>query len=61
LEGITWFTVAAPVHSHSLDRGARLTFKKANSGDIALDSYGEWLYDGLIVFAPTTDGTLHCR
>jgi oligosaccharyltransferase complex subunit beta len=46
--------------SHSLffdglqQRGYDLTFKRADDQDLQLAKYGEYLYDALIMFAPTT-------
>ncbi|PIN08891.1 Oligosaccharyltransferase, beta subunit [Handroanthus impetiginosus] len=47
--------------SHSLffttlqSRGFNLDFKLANDPSIAVKRYGEYLYDGLILFSPSTD------
>ncbi|XP_057814963.2 dolichyl-diphosphooligosaccharide--protein glycosyltransferase 48 kDa subunit [Cryptomeria japonica] len=47
--------------SHSLffksltDRGYQLDFKLAHDPKLALQRYGEYLYDGLILFAPSAD------
>lgn len=36
-------------------RGYELDFKLADDKNIALEKYGKYLYDGLILFAPTTE------
>lgn len=47
--------------SHSIffnslqSRGYHLDFKLADDSSIALQRYGQYLYDGLIIFAPTID------
>lgn len=37
------------------DRGFQLTFKVADDASISLKKYGEFLYDHIVVFAPTVD------
>lgn len=40
------------------DRGYELDFKLADDASLALQKYGEYLYDALIFFAPTFDGEI---
>lgn len=46
-------------HSMFLDslaaRGHQLTYKLADAADVMLQRYGEYLYDNLIYFAPSTE------
>ena len=41
---------------HFLDRGFDLTFKTADDSTLSLVKYGEFLYDNLIIFAPSVEG-----
>jgi len=36
-------------------RGHELTFLRASDKDAAIEKYGEYLYDNIVLFAPTTD------
>lgn len=51
----------AKVQSHSLffsqlaDRGHKLTYLHAESEDVKLKSYGEYVYDNMVIFAPTVE------
>lgn len=38
------------------DRGFELTFRTADDAGLSLIKYGEFLYDNLIVFAPSIEG-----
>lgn len=40
------------------DRGYELDFKLADDASLALQKYGDYLYDALIFFAPTFDGKI---
>ena len=48
--------------SHSMffksltDRGFTLNMKSVNDSNLALTNYGEYLYDNIIIFAPTANG-----
>lgn len=37
------------------DRGYELTFKLASDASLNLSKYGEFLYDNLLIFAPTVE------
>lgn len=39
----------------SIERGFVLTFKSADDASLALTKYGEYLYEHLIIFAPSVD------
>jgi len=39
-----------------VDRGFDLTYKTADDSALALVKYGEFLYDNLIIFAPSVEG-----
>jgi len=39
-----------------VDRGFELTYKTADDSALALAKYGEYLYDNLIIFAPSVEG-----
>lgn len=41
------------------DRGFDLTFKTADDPSLSLIKYGQFLYDHLIIFAPSVEGTFH--
>lgn len=38
------------------DRGFDLTFKTADDSSLSLAKYGEFLYENLIIFAPSVEG-----
>lgn len=42
--------------SFYLDRGFDLTFKSADDPGLSLIKYGEFLFDNLIIFAPSVEG-----
>lgn len=37
------------------DRGYSLTFKSADDANLVLSKYGQYLYDSLIIFAPSVE------
>jgi oligosaccharyltransferase complex subunit beta len=41
---------------HVADRGFDLTFKTADDSSLSLVKYGEFLYENLIIFAPSVEG-----
>lgn len=41
------------------DRGFDLAFKTADDPSLSLIKYGQFLYDHLIIFAPSVEGTFH--
>ena len=43
-----------------LDRNYQLTFKYADDSTLDLKQFGEYVYQHIIVFAPTTRGRLFC-
>jgi hypothetical protein len=43
------------------DKGFDLTFKTADDASLALVKYGEFLYDNLILFSPSVEGTFVSR
>lgn len=46
-------------YSFSSDRGFDLTFKTADDPGLSLIKYGQFLYDHLIIFAPSVEGKDH--
>ncbi len=40
------------------DRGFDLSFKLADDANLALVKYGEFLYDNLVIFAPSVEGNV---
>lgn len=38
-----------------IDRGYSLTFKSADDANLVLSKYGQYLYDSLIIFAPSVE------
>ncbi len=40
-----------------LDRGFDITFKTADDPSLSLIKYGQFLYDHLIIFSPSVEGT----
>jgi hypothetical protein len=46
------------VNSYFLDRGHKLTFKLADDATLMLMKYGEFLFEHLVVFAPSVEGRL---
>ena len=38
------------------DKGFQLTFKTADDPELALQKYGEYLYDNLVIFSPSVEG-----
>lgn len=47
------------IYSFSSDRGFDLTFKTADDPGLSLIKYGQFLYDHLIIFAPSVEGKDH--
>ena len=43
------------------DRGFDLTFKSADDPGLKLTSYGEYLYEHLVLFCPSVEGRLQCK
>jgi hypothetical protein len=41
-----------------IDRGFDITFKSSDDSNLQIVKYGEYLYDHVIVFAPTTKGNI---
>ena len=41
-----------------LDRGFEITYKSSDDSTLQIVKYGEYLYEHIIVFAPTTKGIL---
>lgn len=40
-------------------RGYKLTFAQADEASLELAHFGDYLFDHLVVFAPSTDGIIH--
>lgn len=44
------------------DRGYKLTFKSSDDPGLTLIKYGQFVYQNLIIFAPSTEGTVrNCK
>ena len=41
------------------DRGFDITFKTADDPSLSLIKYGQFVYDHLIIFAPSVEGKFH--
>lgn len=55
---MTCFSAADIVFLFS-DRGFDITFKTADDPSLSLIKYGQFVYDHLIIFAPSVEGKFH--